>query len=1325
MSDLTDAVSERRVSPSGTERRGVRPARGGIMRRWVGLFVLAGSLLQVQCLAVLKLMPENDNGRPPGWLALFGLRQPINASGAPTVTLPDGLPTAALVVQESTTPAPDLVGGQGVPVGAPFEITFDTAQIQGLTAGEKGSIVFAPGSFATLTYRYDPAQLQAAGLVEEFVVYYYDVSLEGWYPVDRTEVDPAAGTVTAYTSHFTTFVLTAMPATNGTAVADAPACIAQDFPGGIGGSGAARFTVVDANFKYYQDRNYYIHPTGGFANLSFEGALGVATCNGNSFCGPQSAHKLFTGNDYIDFNAPRAVDVYLMYDTRGGSGPTDTSQDAPWIAALGFTNTGEFVQTTDNVGSYTVYKKTYAQGERILLHGNKQGAAGAVQTNYWLVLKPAGVTGPAKAGSVCSQPDDNAPAPVSDLIAIPGGNRVTLVWRNPMDTDFAGVVVRRAAAGPPMRIADGVPPNGTVLNPESLRDDGVAPGNTYHYTVFALDANQNYGPGKSVSVTTGTDSDTDGLSDTYEDSITYPTGNKSDRLLPDTDNDGTSDADEVAAGTDPTNPDTTAPTITTFALQGSSPTSNPVIRFDLTGTDDVAITGWMIRETSQAPRSYSTGWVATKPDVHVLSSTGTYNLYVWAKDAAGNVSPAVSAVSVELNGIKRPEYAYVSAEGNLVRYRIDAVTGALSSPVAMPQQAGFSNVALHPTGRFVHACAGTGAYAYALDQATGLLTAINNVAAPCRDIAIVPEGDQVLLSGRRIVNSLPNMFERIAVEPTGSLGSTLEATPVIDFGAEGRGAGLALSLGRLLLYRYGSSASLNILSPDPTVGWVISLVETSQGSLSSFMAGLFFVSGGLAINNAGTPVSPAQRPAGRIALDPDGAFVYVLTAGAAGLYGQDANGNIHLRLDVFPRAVSDTYAPAVQSIPLGTVAAGLDSFPGLVVTQNFVYAVEHGYGLAVFSRHSGNGTLTRIQSVPIGAHQLEGLTLDPTGQFLYLADHGTNRVRTYAVDGTTGLLTAAGAPAAVTGPRNTAVYARHDANDPPVIEGDELSYHWSAYSGVRPRPALPGMARAGWGASAVLTVRDPDAVRCGVTPLALIPKLRLVARAPGSSLPLGEYAVPSTGPVRAVRSAQSNLSHSYTIYLAPDAPGDYELEFEITDQPGTCPAQARTTVRKLRLKAIPNQVAWSWHYLHASIPMPAQPIPTLERNSFLAAQGADTQFASNGIMWGGTRMYAVPFIDAYVQTCIGSLCAPRSFSSCSVTHVERCSSQSGCFPTASDRLGPVSNWSDARAEGLAYCRRKGWGYTAGVNTWFFVSTETQVNVVVRTLYRAKYDWFIQ
>ncbi|MCB1308041.1 MAG: fibronectin type III domain-containing protein [Leptospiraceae bacterium] len=635
--------------------------------------ILIGTLALTACVGRGS---DEDNSN----LALLAALGNTNISSEPSVQYPSRAPAGLFSTEVSSIQAPSIINGTYRPIGLVYDIGVTDDGIEAIqqNAESEGSeatldaedhISFGPDEPVRMEYEYDAALLAESGLLEEFGVFFYDTERNRWLPVDDLEVDMENDRVVAYTSHLTPFVLAAVVSVPSSVVAP-PACLADDFPAGINGNGSADFMTVGSNFRYYQDRDYYVVPNQDFQDLGFQGALGISTCNGGSACGSFGQHKQFTGQQYIEFTAHTDLDVYIMYDTRGGVDRNDTSRDASWIAAAGFTNTGRFIETTDAVQYYTVYKKTYNAGQLVSLDGNRRGATdGAINTNYWVVLKPAGVTTEEPAHDLCvANPPVNPPLPVINLQGMSGVNSIQLRWVNPAHADFDGVVIRRSTVQPPISVYDGQAPTGTEVNPTSYRDESLTPNTLYYYTVFALYGSSSYYPTASIAVQTGTnDQDGDGLADDFEDTIVYYTGLKSDKNNSDTDGDGTPDGIEWSNGTDPTNRDTIKPVLTSVNLYNLTPEGK-------TRTRSITLGGWvnandyarnstqnrfgtmetwaLVTDSSSSPHPSDPRWTriqfksafwSIEGEVRYMyytlpPSAGTHTFYVYLKDRAGNVS---------------------------------------------------------------------------------------------------------------------------------------------------------------------------------------------------------------------------------------------------------------------------------------------------------------------------------------------------------------------------------------------------------------------------------------------------------------------------------------------------------------------------------------------------------------------------------------------------------------------------------------------------------------------------------------------------------------
>jgi hypothetical protein len=87
--------------------------------------------------------------------------------------------------------------------------------------------------------------------------------------------------------------------------------------------------------------------------------------------------------------------------------------------------------------------------------------------------------------------------------------------------------------------------------------------------------------------------------------------------------------------------DDVAPVITSFTvIPTTASLTVPVANFF--ATDNIAVTGYKLTESSNVPNPDESGWSAVPLTWYTFSGSGSKVLYAWAKDAAGNVSAAKS-----------------------------------------------------------------------------------------------------------------------------------------------------------------------------------------------------------------------------------------------------------------------------------------------------------------------------------------------------------------------------------------------------------------------------------------------------------------------------------------------------------------------------------------------------------------------------------------------------------------------------------------------------------------------------------------------------------
>jgi 6-phosphogluconolactonase (cycloisomerase 2 family) len=218
-----------------------------------------------------------------------------------------------------------------------------------------------------------------------------------------------------------------------------------------------------------------------------------------------------------------------------------------------------------------------------------------------------------------------------------------------------------------------------------------------------------------------------------------------------------------------------------------------------------------------------------------------------------------------------------------------------------------------------------------------------------------------------------------------------------------------------------------------------------------------------------TAVSGSPFPAGTVpyfvAVDPSGRFVYVTnyTSGDISQYTITQSG---------PAAGALTAIAA--SVPVGGASPAEPRAIAVDPTGRFAYTANYGNStVSAFAINQTTGALTAIGSpVPSGTTPYY-LVVDPTGSFVYVADNTGIKIYIYAIDPTTGALTATGASpvtiAAGAGPTAMAV----DPLDGFLYVGDASNTVYS-YAITPATGALTQSSTVGTGAAPRGITVDPE-----------------------------------------------------------------------------------------------------------------------------------------------------------------------------------------------------------------------------------------------------------
>jgi hypothetical protein len=89
--------------------------------------------------------------------------------------------------------------------------------------------------------------------------------------------------------------------------------------------------------------------------------------------------------------------------------------------------------------------------------------------------------------------------------------------------------------------------------------------------------------------------------------------------------------------------DIVAPTVSSFSIPGTSATLNVAVT--ITTDDNVGVTGYYLSENGATPTATAAQWSSTLQTSFTFAARGPRTLYLWVKDAAGNISARSSAAT--------------------------------------------------------------------------------------------------------------------------------------------------------------------------------------------------------------------------------------------------------------------------------------------------------------------------------------------------------------------------------------------------------------------------------------------------------------------------------------------------------------------------------------------------------------------------------------------------------------------------------------------------------------------------------------------------------
>jgi hypothetical protein len=314
----------------------------------------------------------------------------------------------------------------------------------------------------------------------------------------------------------------------------------------------------------------------------------------------------------------------------------------------------------------------------------------------------------------------------------------------------------------------------------------------------------------------------------------------------------------------PPAPDTTAPTVTGFAIPATA-TSLTVSITTLTATDAVGVTGYLVNESSTKPAASASGWTASKPTSYTFGSAGAKTLYAWAKDAANNVSnslnasttitlppvPDTTAPTITAFTIPATSTSLTVSITSIVASDNVGITGYLltessTKPTATGAGSGAGWTASSPSSHTFGSAGAKTLYAWAKDAANN----VSNSMSASTTITITPTGDTVAPTitsftlpptSTSLTVPITSFSASDNVATTGYLVTESSAKPGAD-GAGWKGSAPASyafgTAGSKMLYGWAKDAAGNI-SNAKSAATTITTPDDSSTDLSVY-AGTWF-----------------------------------------------------------------------------------------------------------------------------------------------------------------------------------------------------------------------------------------------------------------------------------------------------------------------------------------------------------------------------------------------------------------------------------------------------------------------------------------------------
>ena len=331
--------------------------------------------------------------------------------------------------------------------------------------------------------------------------------------------------------------------------------------------------------------------------------------------------------------------------------------------------------------------------------------------------------------------------------------------------------------------------------------------------------------------------------------------------------------------------------------------------------------------------------------------------------------------------------------------RLDAASGKLTAPELVAEVASPSFLAVSPNQKFLYSVNEVSKYdgqdaggvsAFALDRATGKLTALNQKSSggpgPCH-LVVDGTGKAVLVANYG--------------------GGSVQALPVNKDGSLGDG-GTFVQHARDRLKPDGRPRTPrgHAIITDPSNRFALAC---DLGLDQVLIYKLDPAKATLTPNEPAFGTTPAGSGPRHITMRPDGKFAYVIneTLCTVTAFAFDAKRGVLTALETI------SSLPAGQAVERGFSTAEIEMHP----SGKFVYGSNRGHDtIALFAIDAKSGKLTPVEHVSTKGKIPRSFGIDPTGRWFLAANQNSDTVVVFAIDTKTGKLTPTGQERAVGAP---------------------------------------------------------------------------------------------------------------------------------------------------------------------------------------------------------------------------------------------------------------------------------------------------------------------